>query len=151
MKPPLTFRRVPMPLTALYQFALMPADEGTYRVLNEVMKTGDEVQLQPVAKDRSTPQMRLFWQILEHVAKASHWESPERLLVALKIRLGRYDLMKLPNGKAVPVPHSISFAKMDHEDFQKFMDDAMEVICSEVLGGYDPERLKMEAQGYAPA
>jgi hypothetical protein len=33
-----------------------------------------------------------------------------RLLVALKLRLGRYDLMKMPSGKIVPVPDSISFA-----------------------------------------
>lgn len=95
---------------------------------------------------RSLPQHRLFWRILQHVAKATQWEYPERLLVALKIRLGRYDLLQLPNGKLAPVPHSISFRQMPQEKFQEFFDQCMGLITTEVLPGYDPAALMREAE-----
>lgn len=97
-------------------------------------------------RSRSLPQHRLFWRILQHVAKATQWEYPERLLIALKIRLGRYDLLQLPNGKLAPVPHSISFRKMPQEAFQEFFDQCLWLICTEVLPGYDPEALMREVE-----
>lgn len=142
-------RVAPTQTHALYPRALMPCDDQGYE---EIEKLGhdEEVQIR-IVRERSNPQLRLFWSILDHVAKNTDWEDPERLLVALKVRLGRYDLCKLPNGKAVPVPHSIAFDKMSQEDFQLFMDRAVQVICQDVLGGYDSQALINEVQGYVPA
>lgn len=128
---------------------LMPADTLTAETVRK-LKQDETVELR-IVKDRSLPQHRLFWSLLTYVAQNSKWENPERLLVALKIRLGRYDLLQLPNGKTVPVPHSISFAKMEQPEFQKFMDEAVRIICTEVLDGYDSARLLNEAQGYVAA
>lgn len=128
---------------------LFPADAASAQAL-ESLKLFDTVEIKLV-KDRSTPQMRLFWAVLKHVAENSKFENAEQLLVALKVRLGYYDLLALPNGKRVPVPHSISFAKMPQDDFQKFMDQSLVVICEDILGGYDSERLIREAQGLVPA
>ncbi len=100
-----------------------------------------ESVLVTVRRSRSAEQHRLFWAVLQHVAEAGHFETPEKLLAAVKLALGRYDLMKLPNGKVVPVLQSISFGAMDQDDFQRFMDEALRVICRDVVPGTTVEEL----------
>ena len=145
----LTLRVISTP-DQLYPRSLMPADEQSYLAV-EALKRDEEVQV-CIVRERSNPQLRLFWAVLDHVAKSTAWQDPERLLVAVKLKLGRYDLMQLPNGKAVPVPRSIAFDKMSQEDFQVFMDRAIQVICEHVLGGnMDSEELINEVQGFRSA
>lgn len=123
---------------------LIPADIRAEAALAKI-QPGDVVAV-TIRRGRNLPQHRLFFALLQHVAKATKWEYPERLLVALKVRLGRYDLLALPNGKLAPVPHSISFAEMGQDDFQQFMDQCLGLICAEVLPGYDPATLIKEAE-----
>jgi LPS O-antigen subunit length determinant protein (WzzB/FepE family) len=131
-----------------YPNALLPQDQAGAELLAKI-PLGEDVAVK-IMRDRSLPQHRLFWSVLRYVAEASEWETAEKLLVALKLRLGRYDLMKLPSGKVVPVPDSISFAAMTQDDFQQFMDKSIAIICSEVLPGMDSDRLIAEAEGLRP-
>ncbi len=126
-----------------YSFTLVPFDDRAVDAIGKLPR--DEPVGIRIVRDRSLPQHRLFWAVLDHVGRATKFENAERLLVALKIRLGRYDLMKMPNGKIVPVPHSISFAAMTQDQFQTFMDEAVNLICSEVLPGTASETLLAEA------
>jgi hypothetical protein len=125
-------------------FALIPQDQAGAELVAKI-PLGEDVAVK-IMRDRSLPQHRLFWAVLRYVAEASKWETAEQLLVALKLMLGRYDLMKLPSGKVVPVPDSISFAAMTQDDFQQFMDKSIAIICSEVLPGYNPDDLIREAE-----
>ena len=104
------------------------------------IKIGTEVMVK-VVKPRSIKQHRLFWKLLTYVSDATDFETPEQLLVSLKIALGRYDLMKLMSGKVVPVPKSIAFESMDGVEFRKFFDDSMHLICRDVLPGVSPEEM----------
>lgn len=137
-------RRAPAPIGAPHPHMLIPSDD---RACGQITKLpiGEDVTVK-VVRGRSLPQHRLFWAVLSHVAEASQWETPERLLIAIKIRLGRYDLMKMPSGKVVPVPDSISFQAMPQDEFQKFFDAAVDLICAEVIPGTDTARLIAEAQ-----
>jgi hypothetical protein len=133
-------RRMPVFNTdAQFPNSLVPQDQASADLLRKI-PLGEDVAIK-IMRDRSLPQHRLFWSVLRYVAEASEWETAERLLVALKLRLGRYDLMKMPSGKVVPVPDSISFAAMPQDTFQQFMDKSMAIICSEVLPGTDSDRL----------
>jgi hypothetical protein len=136
--------RVGMTMTADGCRALIPADQ---RAIAETVRWefGETVAVK-ITRGRSLPMHRLFWGILDHVAKASAFENGERLLVALKIRLGRYDLMMMPNGKVVPVPQSISFGSMPQDDFQRFMDESIQLICTEVLPGTNSADLIQEVE-----
>lgn len=118
---------------------LVPANSEAAYVLEHV-PDGNTVEVRMI-RGRSTQQHRLFWAVLDRVAQASRFETAERLLVAIKVSLGRYDLCKLPSGKVVPVPQSISFAAMDQHEFQKFMDDAFALICRDVLPHMTPDDL----------
>lgn len=137
-------RRVSAPIGSPMPYALMPSDARAAEAVAK-LPLGEDVAVS-VKRGRSLHQHRLFWAILQRVAEASKWETPERLLVALKVRLGRYDLMQLPNGKVVPVPDSIAFSAMTQDSFQRFMDESIGLICSEVLPGTDSADLVAEVQ-----
>lgn len=144
MKDAILVRRAPAPIGAPYAHSLVPVDDAAAEALAKI-PIGEAIAVQ-VKRGRSLQQHRLFFAILTHVADATEWETAERLLVALKVRLGRYDLMKLPNGKVVPVPESISFSAMKQDEFQSFFDKAVTLICSEVIPGMDSAQLIAEAQ-----
>lgn len=120
-------------LLAVTATGYVPADDEA-RAQHAKLAPGDNVMAR-VDRPRSLPQLRLYWSVLHHVAAATHWETAERLHVALKVRLGLYDLCKLPNGKTVPVVNSASFDAMNQDEFQGFMDKALAVLCEESLGG----------------
>jgi len=122
----------------------VPADEDA-RAQHAKLKLGDMVAAH-VNRPRSLPQLRLYWAILQHVAEASHWETAERLHIAIKVRLGYFDLMQMPNGKTVPVVHSASFDAMNQDEFQTYMERAVKLICEEVLGGANSADLVAEVQ-----
>lgn len=128
---------------------LHPADNDALNKMAMLPKDED-IEIR-VVRERSLPQLRLFWQVLDHVANNSKYESAEKLLAALKVRLGRYDIVQLFDGRRVVAPQSIAFARMEQGEFQRFMDEALKVICDEVLGGYDPDRLIREAEGWREA
>jgi hypothetical protein len=137
-------RRAAAPIESGMASALLPADSHSEALLAKV-PLGETVAVK-FTRGRSLQQHRLFWGLLDHVAKASSFETGDRLLVALKVRLGRYDLLKMPNGKIVPVPHSISFLAMDQDDFQRFMDESVRLICEEVIPGTNSDDLIREVQ-----
>lgn len=142
MKDAVRVRRAIAPLGALFKDCLVPADDESSARIARV-EFGEVAEIR-IVRHRSLPQHRLFFGILQHVAENSRFETPERLLVALKIRLGRYDLCRLPNGRDVPVPQSIAFEKMDQAEFQTFFNDAVRLICEEVLDHYDQAALVRE-------
>lgn len=123
---------------------LYPVDDRARKSLDKVPE-GTEVGVR-MSHDRSLPMHNRFWAILDIVAKATHWETPDRLLVALKIRLGRYDVCMLPNGKKVPVPQSISFAAMGQSEFERFYQDAMNVLQVEVCPGLDIDQIEIDVE-----
>jgi hypothetical protein len=138
-------RRMPcLDLSGLIPHSLVPQDQAGIDLLAKI-PLGEDVAVK-LMRDRSLPQHKLFFAVLRYVAEASEWQTAERLLVALKLRLGRFDLMKMPSGKVVPVPDSIAFSAMTQDGFQDFMDQSIALICSEVLPDMDSDRLIAEAQ-----
>lgn len=144
MKDALLMRRAPAPIGAPYRDCLVPADDAAAEAIGKI-PIGEAVLIQ-TKRGRSLQQHRLFWGLLSYVAEASEWETAERLLVAIKVRLGRYDLVKMPNGKCVPAPHSISFSAMKQDEFADFFNQAVDVICQDVLPSMDSAQLIAEAQ-----
>ena len=128
---------------------LYPADDRAREALAGLPESA-EVAVR-LSTDRSLLQHNRFWALLDLVAKATEWETPEKLLVGLKMRLGYYDVMVLPKGQKVPVPHSIAFSAMSQADFQVFQDRAMHILVTEVCPGLDVEQMAIEAGAKAHA
>src|SRR5215469_14746582 len=117
------------------RYTLIAADDAAVKAIDKIKE--DELVVVRIRRNRSLPQMKLFFAILDHVAEATAYAHREVLLKWLKLQLHRYDWMMMPDGEVIRVPHSISFPAMPQGEFQRFFDQAMEVICTEVLPGYD--------------
>ena len=56
--------------------------------------------------------------------------------------------MKLAElAKVVPVPHSVAMEEMPQAEFQAYFDNAIRLICEEVVPGMNKESLIAEVQG----
>lgn len=129
--------------------SLVPANRKAW----EMVKKLDERELIIVKpkQARSNDQNRLYWSLLEKVAEATHFETAEKLHIYIKLQLGLFDLMKLPNGQVVPVPHSTSFRAKDHETFNRYFDQAIDIICRDVIPHATKEDLIAEVMGMGRA
>ena len=108
----------------------------------ELVKVRDGASVMVELKHRrSVEQHRLFFAVL-YVAADAIGSTPEKLLLAVKYRLGRFDLVKTKTG-VLPYWHSIAFDKMPQADFTVFFDQALNVIAEET--GITPETLRHEA------
>lgn len=85
-------------------------------------------------KIRSPRMHRLFFALLEKVVE-NHpfYFSTDQLLAFLKVKLGYVEEVVFHNGTAIWKTKSIAFDKMDQAEFQKFFNQALDVIVSEVL------------------
>lgn len=101
-----------------------------------------------IKNKRSEAQNDLYWAILTkvapHMPDETRIEFKEQLHVALKLALGRFDLMML-KGKVVPVPHSSK--DWSTKKFGEYFDDAMNVLCRDVLPQIGNDDLTAEIVG----
>lgn len=137
-------RRGIAPIGFPFKDCLVPADEESAERMGKV-PLGEVAEIKFI-KARSAPQNRLYWGVLNHVAGATEWESAETLHECLKVRLGYFQTGKTPAGKLVVIPRSTAFEAMPHEEFCDYMKKAIDLICMEVLGGYDSARLVREVE-----
>lgn len=93
-------------------------------------------------RERNLESLALYWRVLERVVEATgRWRSAEELHLALKIATGRIEEVKLITGRRVLVPESVAFDQMSQDEFTRYFDAAMRVLCEEVMGGCSIEEL----------
>lgn len=87
-----------------------------------------------VRRDRFLPHHRKFWAILACVcANCDKWQIPEQLLIALKIKLGYFNVVPGIDGAEIIAPGSIRFESMDQDSFERFYSAALPILA-DVLG-----------------
>jgi hypothetical protein len=98
---------------------------------------GTEYELHKISR-RRPKQHRTYWRALSLVVKATNrWPDAEHLHDELKLACGFYrKAANLATGEIMLIPDSTAFDKMDQDQWQKFMDRAMELIAAEC--GFDP-------------
>lgn len=69
----------------------------------------------------------------------------ERLRWELTVQTGHFDMHQCLNGTMVPIPHSIKFAKMPQEEFERLYDDTVNFIVRHILTGIDEAALREAA------
>lgn len=85
---------------------------------------------------RSVLQNNFYWKVLAEVIEHQDvYKNPIELHIALKVRLGYIEEIHLIGGRMMTVVKSTSFDRMDAEDFRKYMDSALAVLCEEVIPG----------------
>lgn len=111
--------------------ALVPAD-ATAAAMVAKLKTGDKL-LVKVHRARNPEHHGKFFALLSFIADNTDGWTTDSLLVAIKLALKRYDLVRLPNGKVIPAPQSISFESMSQDEFARFYDDAVALLLEHVV------------------
>jgi hypothetical protein len=94
-----------------------------------------ELMVVSYVEPRNLLHHRKFFALVGYVAENSDtYDNKDKALLAIKIAAGHCDFIPDPvNGGLTAVPRSISFAKMEQGDFDKFYNNALEGICQHVL------------------
>ncbi len=115
---------------------MLPQDERARNILGK-LSPGDKV-LVHVHKARWPEHNRLAWLFFTRVGEAIG-KTPRQVATWLKVVTGRVDFIEMPNGKVVAAPQSISFESMGQDEFQRFWDEAVAIVCEHILPGTAPE------------
>lgn len=123
-----------------FQGALWPVDRKGHELV-AALPQGKPVPIR-ILGERSREQLALYWQILGQVVAAQgRWRTAEELHLALKVATGRIDVVQLLDGRLVKVPESVAVDQMSQDEFQAYFNDAMRIVCDEIMGGTSIEDL----------
>lgn len=123
--------------------ALRPIDAVGEQVLADI-PPGEIVRV-TIRRPRNVQHHRKFFALLNAIYPHQDlYPSEETLLAAIKVALGYGESVKLPDGRTIIVPSSISFAKMDQRAFEGFYDRALTLILTKILPGVDRADLERE-------
>jgi hypothetical protein len=96
---------------------------------------------------RSNPQLRLYWSMLGLVAANLDQDiEAEALHDWLKLKLGLVTYIRQRNGKAVAVPKSVAFDKMEHPEFTAYFDKVKLLLIEHLIPGLNSQALEREAR-----
>lgn len=111
------------------------------------MRQGETVTA-TIRRPRNPRQHRLLFALLQTVFEnQERYKAIEQLLDAVKIAVGHCELLPVKLGAVtleVPIPRSISFAKMPQDKFETFFRDALDYIVRDVIPGLDKATLERE-------
>lgn len=119
--------------TGLFQVgknALLPLHERAQNIMAH-LTVGDKV-LVKVHKARNPEHNALAHAVIAKIAQAIG-KSPEVVKLWLKWECGWVDLVKMPNGKTIAAPRSLAFESMSQDEFQRWWNEALEVVKEKVL------------------
>ena len=105
----------------------------------------DKVLRVEVVQPRNVKHHRLYWALCHLVAENMDGVTAETVSDVLKIRTGHANVVRTIKGE-VASPKSISFAAMDQTAFDAFFQDALRVVCDEVIPGLDSADLEREVK-----
>jgi len=123
--------------------SLVPTNRMSEELLRDLP---EHVTLKIVATQPRNPKhhakfMALIAAIYPH---QSIYPTMESFRKAITVALGYGDTVKLPDGRVMLIPGSISFAKMDQRAFEEFYERAVHLILTRVLPGADRPDLERE-------
>ena len=100
---------------------------------------GDRIKL-TLHTGRSPKRLRFYWQLLGKLVAATDCApNAEALHSVIKLDLGYATPVRLKSGMTVLVPGSIAFDRMTEQEFQNFLDRAIEWIGKSF--GLTPEEI----------
>lgn len=123
--------------------ALRPVDAAGEEVLRNVRP--DETVEVTIKRKRNINHHRKFFALLNVVFPHQEtYATMETFRAAVTCALGFGDTVKLPDGRAIIIPQSISFAKMDQAAFEQFYDRALTLILTRIVPGVGRADLERE-------
>ena len=112
--------------------SLWPIDEPGQDVVSRLPQR--EYVKVNVTRPRNLAHHRKFFAMLNLVfANQDKYDQFNHFFAALKIGLGHCETVVLGNGAVTYLPKSISFSKMDQTEFDKFYNDACDLVARRFL------------------
>lgn len=127
--------------------SLRPVDELGEAALRK-LGHGEIVSIE-IKRPRNIKHHRMFWALMGLVHdNLDHERYPtvEDLVAAVKINAGLRTRIELPNGETGFIPGSISFHKMDQDEFSKFYERVCDLIARHFLPGVNTDDLRREVE-----
>lgn len=126
---------------------LVPVTAGDAELIDTLRNGKEYVAKLTNAAKRSVLQNRFYWGLLGKVIEnQDHYTSSEGLHFWLKIKLGYVQEIQFHDGKMITRVASTSFERMDADDFKKYLDAAIAVVCEEIIPGMDRQSLVREIE-----
>lgn len=119
---------------------LYPATEVDAEKVNS-LPAGQPVKCK-VTRARNLPFHRKFWALATLAKDHSEHMSVENLVDDLKIMVGHCDKIVRMDGSIWLRPKSISFGKMEQEEFDKFYDACCNALLRTVFKGMEQHELE---------
>lgn len=123
--------------------ALVPEHEADIDLIRRIPR-GAEVMVE-IRQPRNLQHHKLFRALLAKVIEAgAPFQNDDALLFWIKHKLGFVDRMLCPDGTVLEMPKSTNFESMDQTKFRQFFEQAIELICTEVIPGLEVSALVAE-------
>ena len=123
--------------------ALWPIDPKGEEIMAGLRQK--EVVKVVIKKPRSIHQHRLYWALMTKLwENQERYGSPEELSDVIKVYLGHCTVLVTSDGREIRIPKSISFAKMDQTEFNRFFDQVCEIVVTRIMPGLDEDALRRE-------
>lgn len=126
--------------------SLAPLDEDAQALLAKI-KYREVVEID-IKRGRNARHSAKYWVMIGKVwANQDAYEMKHDVSDAFLIATNRFRWGNcIVDGQTYrrPIPDSISFAKMDQDEFSKFYDEAMNFLCEKVIPGLDKADLQNE-------
>ena len=120
---------------------LTAADFAAQEMLDDI-PNGREIII-TARRPRSPANHRHLFAMLRKVTdNIDRWRSEDELLDALKLATGHCERRMTIDGKVYLAPKSINFASMKEDEFRRFKNRCVHILCQEL--GWDPTDLDAE-------
>jgi hypothetical protein len=121
-------------------YSLTAIDSEAAAQLDKVHK--DEMVLCEIKCTRSYPNHKRFFKFLQIAFDLQeHFTEPEHFRRWLQIEAGYYTTIVSPNGDVKFISDSISFEKMDEDEFKKLFSTVIDVFLRELGTGVTEQKL----------
>jgi hypothetical protein len=125
--------------------ALVPYASYDKEMMEE-LPNGVPVRLQ-FAQPRSLPRHRLYRVVLRQVVKNSDlFATEDALHKTLLVGCGVVEPVITVDNDIIMIPSSTAFDAMEEDEFKKYFDQAMQIICTKIIPGLDIDDLLDEAK-----
>jgi hypothetical protein len=120
---------------------LRPIDERSFEELRKI-KDG-RTFICEIKRPRNLKHHRKYWSLINLISDNLDGVTPEGLSSAIKMMIGHVVTVQFGN-KSILYPDSISFDKMNQDQFNNFYERAVKAICEFVIPGLTEESVKNE-------
>jgi hypothetical protein len=120
---------------------LRPIDERSFEELRKI-KDG-RTFICEIKRPRNLKHHRKYWALINLISDNLDGVTPEGLSSAVKMMIGHVVTVQFGD-KVIPYPDSISFDKMNQDQFNDFYERAVKAICEFVIPVLTEESVRNE-------